>query len=123
MRANAKLTKQTSLPTLEDVDAGKVTLDEYEIAHGEDIPEWTAADLARARLYLIVSGTRCHVRTRPRSAGTAEGSHQGAHRAASRQRRSGAFSAGLGLAGRAASTRCVGTPCQGDVEVICLVEE
>jgi uncharacterized protein (DUF4415 family) len=49
MRANARNTKQTKLPTLEDVDSGKVTLDEYEIAHGEDIPEWTSEDFARAR--------------------------------------------------------------------------
>jgi uncharacterized protein (DUF4415 family) len=49
MPANARSTTQTKLPTLEDVDSGKVTLDEYEIAHGEDIPEWTAEDFARAR--------------------------------------------------------------------------
>lgn len=49
MRANAKPMKQNRLPTLEDVDNGKVTLDEYEVAHGEDIPEWTAEDFARAR--------------------------------------------------------------------------
>jgi uncharacterized protein (DUF4415 family) len=49
MRANAKATKQGKLPTLEDVANGKVTLDEYEIAHGEDIPEWTVEDVARAR--------------------------------------------------------------------------
>ena len=49
MPANARNTKQIKLPTLEDVDSGKVTLDEYEIAHGEDIPEWTAEDFARAR--------------------------------------------------------------------------
>jgi uncharacterized protein (DUF4415 family) len=41
--------KKSKLPTLEDVDTGKVTLDEYEIAHGEDIPEWTREDFARAR--------------------------------------------------------------------------
>lgn len=49
MPANARNTKQIKLPTLEDVDSGKVTLDEYEVAHGEDIPEWTAEDFARAR--------------------------------------------------------------------------
>lgn len=38
-----------SLPTLEDVASGKVSLDEYEAAHGEDIPELTEEDLARAR--------------------------------------------------------------------------
>jgi uncharacterized protein (DUF4415 family) len=49
MRAKAGTTKQASLPTLEDVESGKVTLDEYEIAHGEYIAEWTAEDFARAR--------------------------------------------------------------------------
>ncbi len=49
MPVNARNTKQNRLPTLEDVDSGKVTLDEYEVAHGEDIPEWTAEDFARAR--------------------------------------------------------------------------
>jgi uncharacterized protein (DUF4415 family) len=38
-----------ALPTLDDVRRGRVTLDEYEIAHGEDIPELTAEDFARAR--------------------------------------------------------------------------
>lgn len=51
MTANAKNTKRApnSLPTLDDVASGKVSLDEYEIAHGEDIPEWTQEDFARAR--------------------------------------------------------------------------
>ncbi len=51
MSANAKSMsgRGSSLPTLEDVDAGRVTLDEYEIAHGEDVPEWTPDDFARAR--------------------------------------------------------------------------
>jgi uncharacterized protein (DUF4415 family) len=38
-----------ALPTLADVDAGRLTLDEYEIAHGEDSPELTEDVLARAR--------------------------------------------------------------------------
>ncbi|MCG6114155.1 MAG: BrnA antitoxin family protein [Mesorhizobium sp.] len=49
MSANAKTIKQKTLPTLEDVDSGKVTLDEYEVAHGEDIPEWTKEDFSRAK--------------------------------------------------------------------------
>ena len=51
MTANAKSTKEPNpvLPTLADVDAGRVTLDEYEIAHGEDIPELTDEMMARAR--------------------------------------------------------------------------
>lgn len=51
MTANAKSTKEQKrmLPTLADVDAGKVTLDEYEIAHGEDSPELTDDTMARAR--------------------------------------------------------------------------
>ena len=51
MSANARATKprqKESLPTMDDVAAGKIALDEYEIAHGEDIPEWTDADFARA---------------------------------------------------------------------------
>lgn len=48
MPVNATNTR-SKLPTLEDVDKGLVTLDEYEVAHGEDIPEWTADDVARAR--------------------------------------------------------------------------
>lgn len=35
--------------TLDDVASGKITLDDYEIAHGEDSPEWTEADFRRAR--------------------------------------------------------------------------
>jgi uncharacterized protein (DUF4415 family) len=51
MTANAKSIKPapSRLPTLEDVEKGVVTLDEYEIAHGEDIPEWTEEAFARAR--------------------------------------------------------------------------
>ena len=52
MIANARATKlqqKTSLPTLDDVAAGRVSLDDYEIAHGDDIPEWTEEDFARAR--------------------------------------------------------------------------
>lgn len=48
MTANARNIRPR-LPTLQDVDSGKVTLDEYEIAHGEDIPELTEAVLAHAR--------------------------------------------------------------------------
>jgi uncharacterized protein (DUF4415 family) len=50
---------------LADVDAGKVSLDAYEVAHGEDIPEWTDGDFARARpisdfpeLMAALKGTR-----------------------------------------------------------------
>ncbi len=51
MPANARSTKSKSpgLPTLDDVAKGKVTLDEYEVAHGEDIPELTEEAAARAR--------------------------------------------------------------------------
>lgn len=49
MPANVRNMTRNALPTLEDVENGKVTLDAYEIAHGEDIPEWTAEDFARAR--------------------------------------------------------------------------
>ena len=51
MTASARSTRATpsSLPTLDDVASGKVTLDEYEAAHGEDIPELAEEDLARAR--------------------------------------------------------------------------
>jgi uncharacterized protein (DUF4415 family) len=51
MSANAKVTKRrvADLPTLDDVAKGKISLDDYEIAHGEDIPEWTEADFALAR--------------------------------------------------------------------------
>ena len=48
MTASARNTR-ARLPTLQDVDSGKVTLEEYEIAHGEDIPELTDEVLARAR--------------------------------------------------------------------------
>jgi len=45
MIANARPTKHGNdgnhLPTLEDVREGRVSLDEYELAHGEDIPELT----------------------------------------------------------------------------------
>jgi uncharacterized protein (DUF4415 family) len=40
---------EVKLPTWDDVDAGRVSLDEYEIAHGEDIPEWTEEDFKNAR--------------------------------------------------------------------------
>lgn len=51
MSANVKATKQQepSLPTLEDVSKGLISLDDYEVAHGEDIPELTAEDFARTR--------------------------------------------------------------------------
>jgi uncharacterized protein (DUF4415 family) len=50
MSANAKNTKKPpALPTLDDLASGKVTLDEYEAAHGENVPEWTDEDFARAR--------------------------------------------------------------------------
>ncbi len=51
MSANAKVTKQQEarLPTLDDVAKGLVSLDDYEVAHSEDIPELTAEDFARAR--------------------------------------------------------------------------
>jgi uncharacterized protein (DUF4415 family) len=51
MTANAKSMKQNfaPLPTLQDVADGKVSLDDYEIAHGEDIPELTAEEMKRAR--------------------------------------------------------------------------
>ncbi len=47
MSANAKSNKtpQASLPTLDDVATGRISLDDYEIAHGEDIPELTEADM------------------------------------------------------------------------------
>jgi uncharacterized protein (DUF4415 family) len=34
---------------MDDLMADRVTLDEYEIAHGEDIPELTIEEMARAR--------------------------------------------------------------------------
>lgn len=51
MSANAKPIRPSpaDLPTLDDVASGKITLDEYEVAHGEDIPEWTEEDFRRAR--------------------------------------------------------------------------
>ena len=50
MSVNAKNTKKPPAPpTLDDLARGEVTLDEYEAAHGEDIPEWTDEDFARAR--------------------------------------------------------------------------
>lgn len=51
MTASAGNTRKipSSLPTLDDVEKGIVTLDEYEAAHGEDIPEWTEEDFKRAR--------------------------------------------------------------------------
>lgn len=50
MSANARSTKRSPVPpTLDDVASGRATLDEYEIAHGEDIPEWTDPDFAHAR--------------------------------------------------------------------------
>jgi uncharacterized protein (DUF4415 family) len=51
MPANAKSTKRerSDLPSLDDVESGRVSLDAYEVAHGEDIPELTAEDMARAR--------------------------------------------------------------------------
>ena len=50
MSANAKSIKpqKASLPTLDDVAAGRISLDDYEIAHGEDIPELTEADMKNA---------------------------------------------------------------------------
>jgi uncharacterized protein (DUF4415 family) len=51
MTANVKSMKQkfAPLPTLQDVSDGKISLDDYEIAHGEDIPELTAEEMKRAR--------------------------------------------------------------------------
>ena len=51
MTANAKSTKlkYRLLPTLDDVAKGLVSLDDYEIAHGEDIPELTVEEMRRAR--------------------------------------------------------------------------
>ncbi|MHB1103187.1 MAG: BrnA antitoxin family protein [Devosia sp.] len=49
MTANAKVTKPTRTPgSLEGIRLGQ-TLDDYEREHGEDIPEWTPEDFARAR--------------------------------------------------------------------------
>jgi uncharacterized protein (DUF4415 family) len=51
MTANVKSMKQkfAPLPTLQDVSDGKISLDDYEIAHGEDIPELTTEEMKRAR--------------------------------------------------------------------------
>jgi uncharacterized protein (DUF4415 family) len=51
MPANAKSTKAilTGLPTMDDLATGKVSLDEYESAHGEDAPELTEDMMARSR--------------------------------------------------------------------------
>ena len=50
MTVNVKVTKRAAkLPTLDDVASRRVSLDDYELAHGEDIPERTADDFARAR--------------------------------------------------------------------------
>ena len=49
MTANARNTRPPKLPTLDDVKSGKISLDEYEIAHGEDAPELTEELLANAR--------------------------------------------------------------------------
>jgi uncharacterized protein (DUF4415 family) len=50
MSANAKSIKpqKVRLPTLDDVAMGRVSLDDYEIAHGEDIPELTEEDMKNA---------------------------------------------------------------------------
>ena len=50
MSANAKSMKipEASLPTLDDVATGRISLDDYEIAHGEDIPELTEEDMRNA---------------------------------------------------------------------------
>ena len=50
MSASAKsiLHQELKLPTLDDVAEGKVSLDDYEIAHGEDIPELTEEDMRNA---------------------------------------------------------------------------
>jgi uncharacterized protein (DUF4415 family) len=54
MTANAKSTRNADgrrkpLPTLDDVDKGLVTLDDYEVAHRQDVPELTETDFASAR--------------------------------------------------------------------------
>jgi uncharacterized protein (DUF4415 family) len=50
MSANAKSIRhqKARLPTLNDVAAGRISLDDYEIAHGEDIPELTDEDMRNA---------------------------------------------------------------------------
>ena len=106
MPANARSMKQSKLPTLEDVDSGKVTLDEYEVAHGEDIPEWTAEDFARSRTIsdfpeLTDMFERARGQRGPQKSPTKE-------RVGLRldQRRASSISARPDPAGRAASTRC-----------------
>ena len=51
MNVNAKtgLKPSQQLPTMDDLTAGRVTLDEYELAHGEDIPEFTMEAFKNAR--------------------------------------------------------------------------
>lgn len=49
MTASAKDTKKQKRPTLEDVSSGRVSLDNFEAAHGEGHPEWTDEDFARAQ--------------------------------------------------------------------------
>ncbi len=55
MNANAKSISnpEVKLPTLDDVEAGRISLDDYEIAHGEDIPEWTEESFEAARRFAI----------------------------------------------------------------------
>ena len=50
MSANVKSIKpqKVRLPTLDDVALGRISLDDYEIAHGEDIPELTEKDMKNA---------------------------------------------------------------------------
>jgi uncharacterized protein (DUF4415 family) len=40
---------EVKLPTWDDVDCGRISLDDYEIAYGEDIPELTTEEMKRAR--------------------------------------------------------------------------
>jgi uncharacterized protein (DUF4415 family) len=51
MTVNAKSMKLKfkPLPTLDDVAKGLVSLDDYEVAHGEDIPELTEEEMRQAR--------------------------------------------------------------------------
>ncbi|MEA3533387.1 BrnA antitoxin family protein [Rhizobium sp. CC-YZS058] len=51
MRANVQpiSPSKRALPTLEDVKQGRITLDEYERAHGEDSPELTEELMRTAR--------------------------------------------------------------------------
>ena len=55
MTANAKsISKpEVKLPTMDDLTAGRISLDDYEIAHGEDIPEWTEESFKAARRFAI----------------------------------------------------------------------